>query len=235
MKFYVYEHRRASNGATFYVGKGSGRRAFVRSNRNPLWNKIAKKHGFTVHIVKEGLSEEDAFKLEAQIISEYGRLNLCNMSDGGEGISNPSDETREKMRVAKIGSPGFWLGKKRSEDTIRKMSENSKGEKSSRWGKRGVLCPVFGKKLTDEHRKKISEGNKGKKNSEEARKKISEAKRGHRHHMFDNNIYNFVHNDGRTWSGTQFDFRTEHGFQQSATRRLVRGERRKSLHGWKLA
>ena len=37
-KFYVYTHRRASNGVVFYVGKGHGRRAYVKSHRGKWWN-----------------------------------------------------------------------------------------------------------------------------------------------------------------------------------------------------
>ena len=41
-KFYVYVHRYASGprgGQVFYVGKGDGRRAFVKSGRNIKWSR----------------------------------------------------------------------------------------------------------------------------------------------------------------------------------------------------
>ena len=41
-----------------------------------------------------------------------------------------------------------------------------------------------GKKLSEEHKRKISKGNKGKKLSEETRKKISEAQKGEKNHMY---------------------------------------------------
>lgn len=44
--------------------------------------------------------------------------------------------------------------------------------------KRGKECPSYGRKLSEETKRKISEGNKGKKLSEEARKKISKALKG---------------------------------------------------------
>ena len=55
-----------------------------------------------------------------------------------------------------------------NEETRRKISEAQKGEKSPNWGK----------KLSEEHRRKLSEANKGKKLSEERRRKLSEAKKG---------------------------------------------------------
>lgn len=46
---------------------------------------------------------------------------------------------------------------------------------------RGVNSPSFGKKLTDEHKRKISEANKGKKKSEKTKKKMSNSQKGKRH------------------------------------------------------
>jgi group I intron endonuclease len=46
---------------------------------------------------------------------------------------------------------------------------------------RGENNPIFGKHLSEEHKKKIGEGNKGKKLSEETKKKLSEANKGKHH------------------------------------------------------
>ena len=56
----------------------------------------------------ENLSEDEAFDLEIKLIAEYGRKDLgtgclLNFTDGGEGLSNPSKETREKISQANIG------------------------------------------------------------------------------------------------------------------------------------
>lgn len=56
----------------------------------------------------------------------------------------------------------------RNEESRNKDSEAHKGEKN----------PFYGKKHSEEARKKISEGNKGKKYSEDSRKKISIAMKG---------------------------------------------------------
>ena len=68
--YYVYEHIRNDNNSCFYVGKGHGKRAYSKS-RNEHHNRIARKCGMTVNIVKENLSEEEAFKLEHELICDY--------------------------------------------------------------------------------------------------------------------------------------------------------------------
>lgn len=104
-KYYVYVHRRESDGRPFYVGKGSGRRAFVKSGRCAHWQNIVRKHGYSVSIVKDGMSEACASSLEKALIYVIGLQNLCNISPGGDGTRGVvfSDETLGKMRLAKLG------------------------------------------------------------------------------------------------------------------------------------
>jgi hypothetical protein len=109
--FYVYVHRRASDGRVFYVGKGHGNRAWSTA-RNKHWHRVAKKHGLKVEIFQDGLQEWYAFELEMGLIALYGRENLCNMTDGGEGTSGfkHCEETRLAQSTALKGKP-------RSEET----------------------------------------------------------------------------------------------------------------------
>lgn len=102
-KFYVYVHRRGSDGKVFYVGKGSGKRLKDAYGRSSHWNRVAAKHGWTAHKVASFNSEMCAFSLEVAIIAFLGRNHLTNATDGGEGVSIPSEYVREKMRLAKIG------------------------------------------------------------------------------------------------------------------------------------
>lgn len=103
--YYVYIHKRASDGKPFYVGKGNKYRAWVTKGRNNWWEKVVLKHGFTVEIVYEKLTEEEAFQCEKDVILEFNYFGypLVNLTTGGEGGSNPSIETRIKQSRAKVG------------------------------------------------------------------------------------------------------------------------------------
>ena len=157
--FYVYLHKRASDGVVFYVGKGRGNRAWVKS-RNSYWKNVVAKHGYEVVISKEGLSEEEAFNEECKLIAFFRDLGVCltNMTDGGEGVSGlvHSLETRRKLSEVQ-------KGKKLPAETRRKLSEAKKGEKAY-W---------YGKKLSSETCRKIAEALKGKKRAVETCRKIS--------------------------------------------------------------
>ena len=118
--YYVYVHKRKSDGRVFYVGKGFGYRAWSRHHRNDHWNKIAAKHGFNVEILERGYAEWYAHEREIQIIEKYGRDNLCNRTDGGEGCSNPSQSARERMGAANRGC-------KRSPEHIKALAAAHRG------------------------------------------------------------------------------------------------------------
>ena len=70
-EYYVYAHRKATTGEIFYIGKGTGRRAWGTIDRNPFWQAVARKHGFTIEIIEDQLQEgqwEKAF-------SDFIRMN----------------------------------------------------------------------------------------------------------------------------------------------------------------
>lgn len=90
--FYVYLHRRKSDGLVFYVGKGKGKRAWVLSDidrKNDHWTKTKNKHGIYVEIVKSGMTEVCAFTLKRILIHQLRKagMPLTNMTNGGEGVS----------------------------------------------------------------------------------------------------------------------------------------------------
>lgn len=149
--FYVYVHRRASDGRVFYVGKGKGKRAGSKTSRNQHWHNIVQKHGRLVEYVQKNMDEQAAYDLEKKLIAEYGRDSLCNLSDGGEGSPGLTEEAKERLRQSR-------LGKKLSEETKRKISESRKGIK-----------------LTEDHKKKLSKIFKGRRISEEQKKKLSDS------------------------------------------------------------
>jgi hypothetical protein len=183
----VYLHKRNDTNEVFYVGIGkTDKRAFSKHSRNKYWKHIVEKVGYTIDILVSQTPWEDACKLEKLLIEKYGRRDLglgllVNMTDGGEGINNPSEETKEKLRKANIGenNPMFGkkphnLGKPHSDDARKKMSDAGKI-----------------KLFTEEHKNNISKANKGKPApnkgipiSDETRKKLSEANKGEKHPMY---------------------------------------------------
>lgn len=174
MKFYVYLHRRKSDGEVFYVGKGCGKRAWRKSDRSDWWKRIEGKHGRIVEIVHRGLEEEQAFEKEAELVRFYGRESLCNLRDGGSGGCSPSEETRLKMSAAK-------LGRKVSEETRELHRIASTGRKHSEETKEKIRAANLGKKrgpIPEEIRRKMSLAKKGKHRSPEHCAAISAAKKG---------------------------------------------------------
>ena len=85
---------------------------------------------------------------------------------------HPSDETKLKMRNSA-------LGRKLTEEQIRKMSERMSGEKHPNWGKH----------LSKETRERISAANIGRKHTEETRKKMSESRKGVPNLAIAKNVY----------------------------------------------
>lgn len=120
--FYVYLHCKATTGEVFYVGKGTGRRAWQATNRNRQWSNIVRRHGLTIEIVISGLQEWAAHEIERDLIALHGRRDLghgplVNFTDGGDGVSGwvPKPETLEKMAAAnreKYRSDPEWREKK---------------------------------------------------------------------------------------------------------------------------
>ena len=96
--FYVYAYLRKDN-SPYYVGKGSGNRAFVRRGRIVRPPKDRSRIVF----LRSELTEDKAFDWEKFYIKHYGRIDLGtgilrNLTDGGEGTSNPCGEVRKKHR-----------------------------------------------------------------------------------------------------------------------------------------
>lgn len=110
--FYVYLHRRQSDGLIFYVGKGFGRRAWEwseKSRGNIHWQRVKNKHGIEVVIVKSAMSNDCSLTLEKITIAKYRSLGhpLTNMTDGGDGFSGVDNQIRIENLVKVMGKPIF--------------------------------------------------------------------------------------------------------------------------------
>ena len=172
--FYVYEHWRPDTNSCFYVGLGSGNRAF-KKKRNSYYNNVIKKlnlMGFDreVKFFAKGLTQKEAEKLEIERINFWGREKLTNLTDGGDGVRNPSIEIRRKIGIASSLSN---KGRKQSDESRKKKSIALKGKPKSEEHKTKLRKPK-----TEEHKRKLSESRKGKKLSDEHRLKLSKIKKG---------------------------------------------------------
>ena len=147
--FYVYTHCKPC-GKVFYVGKGSGNRAWSLGHRNEAWKRTVSKHGYQVCIVQDGLSEGLAFDMERRLIAKYGRSNLTNFTDGGEGVSGWKHNDATRALMSKIRQ-----GKKHSEQTKSLMSKSHLG----------VPHKNKGRTLTEEHKKKVGVSISGHRNA----------------------------------------------------------------------
>lgn len=154
--FYVYQHRRNDTGEVFYVGKGSGNRAWSCESRNRHWNHIVSKYGMTVEILCDGVDEDFAFLLESDIIAKLGRRDLktgalVNMTDGGDGVPGYTHTPAVRAKISRA-----FRGKKLSPEH---RANISKGQ--------------IGKKQSEEHCANMSKARLGKKASAETRDKLS--------------------------------------------------------------
>jgi hypothetical protein len=147
--FYVYQYLTES-GTPYYIGKGSGRRMHKPHTKTilpPVERRV---------IIKDGLTNEEAKKLEGELITKYGRK-----LDGGI------------LDNIKINQWACAVGWKHSEEARRKISEGNKGKKRTKEQLKNYQGTV-----TAEHKEKVRQANLGKIISQEIRQKISKSLTG---------------------------------------------------------
>jgi hypothetical protein len=129
--YYTYAYLREDR-TPYYIGKGSGRRAYCRNHRINLPPKDR------ILILKRFENECDAFKHEMYMIGVFGRKDLGtgilqNLSEGGTGgasgyITTPQVRLSRSERM--MGNK-IWSGKTHDKDTREKISKARKGKKLS--------------------------------------------------------------------------------------------------------
>lgn len=78
-RFCVYIHFRNDNGKHFYVGQGTIQRATFRHRKLKDWNDIVEEAGgFTVKIIEQDLTKDEALDLESFMIDWLG-ADLINL------------------------------------------------------------------------------------------------------------------------------------------------------------
>ncbi len=126
-----------------------------------------KKSETMKRLYKEGKIKKNDFSGKKNPM--YGKHHTLKsrkkISLGHLGFKQSKESKKKMIEKRKGRKPSLGKHWKLSEETKRKMSKSLQGNKRN-----------LGKKFTEEHKKKIGEGNKGKKLSKEAREKISKAR-----------------------------------------------------------
>jgi hypothetical protein len=168
MKYYTYAYLR-EDGTPYYIGKGKGRRAFLKHGTffPPSKERIL--------FLKKNLTEEQSFKHEIYMIAVFGRKDLetgilHNKTDGGDGCSGKimTEKDIENRRKGRLGKP-------LSESHKRKIAEANRGTPKTMTEKRkqsdiekglrarGKLVGDKNPTKRPEVKKKISDSCKGRK------------------------------------------------------------------------
>jgi hypothetical protein len=106
----VYIHRRLDIKDefknVFYVGVGKTekRAKEIKHSRNSHWKSIYNKCEISITITHKDLCHEEAHSIEKYLISFYGRKdlklgNLCNHTDGGDGVLNWSEKMKKNHSI----------------------------------------------------------------------------------------------------------------------------------------
>ena len=124
MKYYTYAYLR-ENKTPWYIGKGKGRRAY---QKHDFFSPPPRER---ILILKQNLSEEEAYKHEIYMISVFGRKDLGtgilhNRTDGGDSPPIFKGHTEESKQKIRNSCKGRVLGPGMSNYSKKKKSEYNK-------------------------------------------------------------------------------------------------------------
>lgn len=187
--WYVYQHYTTDKRKPFYIGIGCLKaRCTSTRNRNKYWHQITASTKFKYAILFDGLSFEDAIKKENQLIALYGRKSkgglLVNLTSGGQGVHDPSaetrfkiganrgktfsDEWRLKLSIARLGKEPANKGKKLTDEIVRAKIKSARAQQT----------------FSLETRLKLSVASTGRRHSNKTKKLLSELRTGKGNGMF---------------------------------------------------
>ena len=145
LPYYTYIHKRGTDGLVFYVGMSRKKyRINEKASRSQLWKSIFAAHGRTAEVVSYFSTEQEAANHEKHLIAYYKSIDapLCNITEGGKGA----------------------LGRAHTDDAKRRISEAHKGLSMSEENRLAMSIRNTGKRLSPEHKARLSAAMSGEKN-----------------------------------------------------------------------
>lgn len=247
-RFYVYVHRRKTDGSIFYVGKGTGGRKDHTYGKTKWWRSIATKNGWYSEIIYKNLTEDCAYSIEKILINLMSE-RLCNISSGGTG--GLAGKPKSPEHVKKVADA--HRGMKRSEATKKLISDKAKNrlknpKKHHLWNEYLSLWyhpekgMIIGSHL-DMHiieclpiecLKKVQSGSiysyhgwkvAGVRNE-------MQNKGGLNNNTSDKRVFNFYKEGEANFIGTRADFCLSKGVNSNSISRLISGAN-KTMKGWR--
>lgn len=150
-KFYIGVHDTNTRDSKYYLGSGIALKRAI---------KQYGKENFIRETLYEFRTASEAYQKESELVTQEvvdskDNYNLCC---GGLGGTALTEQTKEKMRQAKLGKPNVQKGKKLSESHKKKLSEARRKRVITEETRKKLSASMMGHKSYTKGKKWITNG-----------------------------------------------------------------------------